>query len=129
MHTHINIGPGIADKLQASLKRQLQFKVASLSASIHSLNVNLTVAPREAGAEPWYHCRIEARLHNGASVRASMQGSQPNMCIADAASRLARKTARSLTRTRQWQRLGVAPVKESRMAGESDGAVNDSLRP
>ena len=74
------------------MSRQINFKFASAATSVRLLNARLVVA-NEADS-PLYTCEMEARLRNGERRSVETQGLHPNICIADAAARLARSIRR-----------------------------------
>ena len=98
MNSKVTIGPGVAPRLEGSIDRQLNFKLASLSASLRSVHATLSTLPREVNprGKVEYLCKISARVTNGASYEVENIGPEPHMCVADAASRLARTITRAV---------------------------------
>ena len=92
MIVEIDIEHGLDPSLHRRVNRQINFKLASVGAQVRVLTVNLGVTG--VHGERFYACTMEARLQTGERKVAHTEGKQPNMCIADAAARLARSLRR-----------------------------------
>ena len=92
MVVEIDIDAGLDGPWRERMSRQINFKFASAAASVRLLTARLKVA--SDGGSPLYVCEMEGRLRNGERRTVETQGSHPNICIADAAARLARSIRR-----------------------------------
>lgn len=106
MHIVIDVPARSTPRLHDSMRRQLEYKLSSYSdliTHVHATLVYNDVSPglvsnkpgvQPGQSKPWFSCELVAKLKNGEQLQAHTKGQQPNICIADAASRLARTTAR-----------------------------------
>ncbi len=95
MIVEIDIDTGLDAVWRERIDRQISYKFASAGAIVRMLSVRLEL-DEERGASI-YHCRMQARLKNGERRDAETKGAYPNMCVADAAARLARSIRRDRT--------------------------------
>ena len=93
MHIHIDTHPDVSTRLQSSMHRQLKYKLASYADSVERVHASL-VADVDHNNQSRYTCTVTATMHDGTDTAATTKGSAPNICIADAASRLARTVSR-----------------------------------
>ena len=103
MRIEINLQDDLPRELKDKVKRQVAFKLQPKSTSVETVRVTLKTL-NFADDDPWYVCSMSAKLKKGSNLRAQFRGRQPNICIADTASRLSRTIAREV------QQLGT-PVQ------------------
>ena len=92
MIVEIDIGADLEPAWRERIDRQINFKFASAGTNVRLLNVRLELKDEQGSSV--YMCLMEARLKNGGRKSVVTQGMHPNMCIADAAARLARSISR-----------------------------------
>lgn len=92
MIVEIEIEDGLELNVQRQVNRQINFKFASAGAHVRVLSVS--IGTTEDHGEFLYACQMDASLHNGGRKTAHTEGKHPNMCITDAAARLARSICR-----------------------------------
>jgi len=90
----IDVASALSDVWDTRIHRQIDFKLRPKSDSVRSLTVRLAKLDG-ANTAKLYECTMHARLRDGADVETVARG-LPNVCIADAASRLAREISRSV---------------------------------
>ncbi len=95
MIVEIDLDAGLDGVWRERIDRQISYKFASAGATVRMLSVQLELAEEQDA--PIYHCRMEARLKSGERRHAETKGTYPNMCVADAAARLARSIRRDRT--------------------------------
>ena len=98
MQVDIRLGNQELEPLRVRIQRQLDFKIASLRERVNRLEVNLDQQLLDSA--PKFTCTMYARLQDGQVKIAQTGGEHPNVCIADAAARLARSVSRE-TRIRR----------------------------
>ncbi|MEM7100484.1 MAG: hypothetical protein AAF541_19625 [Pseudomonadota bacterium] len=89
MRIEINLQKDLPEVLKERIRRQVAYKLGSKSASVHAVRVSLKTLTLTDGAS-WYECRMMTKLKNGSSHKTQTRSRQPNICIADTASRLSR---------------------------------------
>lgn len=109
MRIEINLQEGLAAGLKDKVRRQVAFKLGNKAASVEHVRVSLKTL-NLAEDQPWYVCDISAKLKNGKSHSAQLRNRQPNICIADTTSRLARSINRE---TQLFSRPGLADTARS----------------
>ena len=92
MNSKLAIGEGVPAAIEPDLRRQIRVKTASLDASVASLSTRLEVD--DASQPGWLVCLMQARLVSGATYHVETRGLRPEVCVADAASRLVRAIGR-----------------------------------
>ena len=93
MRIEINLQEGLSPDFKEKVQRQLAFKLGNKAASIESVRASVKKLKLAEDA-PWYVCSVTAKLRNGHTHEAEIRGRQPNICIADSASRLSRAITR-----------------------------------
>ena len=94
MNLTINIGPGVPNMLEKKLRRQLSYKLAAFEPSVKGLVATLSLEENRLHKTTWYLCQMRASLIGGGQYSFELRSAHPNICIADAASRLARQISR-----------------------------------
>jgi len=95
VNTKISIGEGVSAGVQEPVQRQIEYKLASMSATLQSLNAHLEkVRPGQQQPE-CFVCTMQARLVGGGVYRVETRGPRSDICVSDAASRLARTIKRN----------------------------------
>ena len=85
----------VPERLRDSLQRLLEYRLASRSDAIEMIEATLA-KQHDTNQESWYTCNLQVTLTSGVELCTKMRGPNPNVCVADAASRLARSVAREL---------------------------------
>ena len=106
MQVDIHLSSRELEPWRERIHRQLDFKIATLSDLVSRLEVSLE--RQFEGTSPLFTCNMQAHMPDGRIKVARTGGEYPNVCIADAAARLARSVGREV-------RLGTAVA--SRRAG------------
>lgn len=101
MRIEISLQEGLQESLNDKLRRQIAFKIGAKDASVEAVRASLKKLSTDADL-PWYVCNISAKLRNGEIHRAQIRSRQPNICIADTASRLARMIDREIQGQARW---------------------------
>ena len=91
MNVEIIIGE-LDSRWRERVSREIDLKFASAGSNVRLLIASLRVLKVNEGE--LYTCEIEARLRSGKRRKVETQGGHPNICIADAAARLARSIRR-----------------------------------
>ena len=108
MQIELSTSTDFSERLRQSMQRQLEYKLASFADMVGRVHAELTTHSSQAAA-PFYRCEVTAVLADGSERCAITQGQLPNICIADAASRLARTIAReSKFATLHWSKPKVS---------------------
>lgn len=98
MNVKISIGAGVSPRLQQSAQRQIDYKLGPMSESLSWIKVGLLrelqQEPVASEDNPVFVCQMQAQLSDGTRHEVKTRGLQPNVCIADTASRLARAITR-----------------------------------
>lgn len=99
MNIDIQIQDTLPQRLTETLNRQLSYKLGSKAASVEWIKASLTTlkveAADQAPSDQWVSCVLQAKTRSGTTLRAHTRGRYPNICIADACSRLGRSVARA----------------------------------
>ncbi len=102
MVVDITLAKGLSESWRDRIQRQVDYKLASKAGSIRSLTIRLTPAVGPTMQDSLL-CAIDAKLADGQVESVRVTGA-PNMCIADAASRLSRSIGRNAERKqKRWQ--------------------------
>jgi ribosome-associated translation inhibitor RaiA len=94
MIVDVRFGEPDLTRWRQRVHRQLHLNLASSRARVHAVRVRLNrqgVTP-----EARFACEMQARLKDDRRLSVYTHGSNPNVCIADAAARLARTLSRHI---------------------------------
>ncbi len=94
MIVELEVQEGLQAAWADRIRRQIDFKLASLTAHVRMVRVRLSVTPDKTGNDV-YRCTMQATLAGSVVEEAITTGPLPNICVADAAARLARTIARA----------------------------------
>ena len=94
MIVELELDEGLQAAWADRIRRQIDFKLASLTAHVRMVQVWLSVTEDKTG-DDMYRCTMRATLGGGVVEEVETTGPLPNICVADAAARLARTIARA----------------------------------